>query len=535
MYPYGRVLAWSDNFLAPATLAFFFRQLGANFVESVNLVNLFVTFLNGFITYSYLRTISPKVSALWGGVMMQGLPFLALHLGHPQLQIVFIFPLALMILNLKSTFKAGVLLGALLGFSFLYGVYLAYFLGLFIFFFIRKEHLIGLALSSIIFLPFLYPYYEVSKAFRGRELYEGFPFKAEPLSFIASSHVFYKGLFEYVNFEAQLFTGFAGSIGLLFGIISNFRVIALFALVICLILIQINYLWITLLLPSLFFFSKEKRLSLALLFFLSLSFGSAFGHYSLHRLFSYLVPGLISLRAIGRLGIVVVFFLVLLATKLAPRKLMWILLPLTLIELSFVKLTLKKFIPNEVGFDKEIALVLPYSGPVKEDGTIASWREFAYYQGKAVLTFPGKSIVNGYSGLQGELTEKLAGYFFKFPEPVSARAAKSIVGLTHIYIKNSVKVDWLGFDGEERDYYKYRLLDVDFPGRGTFLAPPYQDEIKIIWKANKNCKVEINKNEVSLGTEFSEVRIRVNPRKVKLTEVPFRSKDCDTITVRETR
>jgi len=535
MYPYGRVLAWSDNFLVPASLAFFFRQLGAGFVESVNLVNLLVTFLNGFITFLYLRTKSSKVGSLWGGVMMQGLPFLALHLGHPQLQIVFIFPLALLLVNLKKGFLGGVLLGILLGFSFLYGVYLSYFLGLFLLFFIRKEHLLGLLLGGMAYLPVLLPYFEVSKAFSGRALYEGFPFRAEPLSYISSSSVFYREILQFSHPEAQHFVGFVGSFALLLGIYLNLKIVGSLGLFFSLILIYLGGLWASLILPALFVFGNEKRLTLAFLFFLALSFGSDFDEISLHSVASFILPGLDSLRAIGRAGIVVSFIGVVITSKLLPSRVFFVLLPLTIFELSTSKIALEEFKVNNVKPDSEISLILPYSGEVNKDNKISSWGEFAKLNGEAILEFPGKKLVNGYSGLQGSFTEKFAGYFKNFPEPISGRAAKSIVGLKFIYTKESVLAPWLKLEGSVGSFNKYKILDVDFLGKGTLLAPPWQNELTIKWKAKNKCSVSINNQLVSLEDEYIETKLKISSKGVEPTQIPFNGDECDTITIEETR
>lgn len=515
IYPHGSVLAWSDNFLLPAHISYFFRVVGLSFVESLNLLSLIITFLNGYVTFLYCKQ---KPLNFFVGFAVQSLPFLALHLGHPQLQAVFIFPLALILLEKRKSFSLGLLLTG----TFLYGVYLFFYLALLLAIVGFKELkdfkfvLRGLLGISLI-IPFLLPYLFLES----RELFEGYEFRATPLSYLFNTHP-----------EAAHFPGIAVGLVLLLTLGQSLGFLGSLNLILWLFLIEKGFLVATFFIPLTVFFVKEKKsLWLSLMLFLALSFGSAPNTISLHSVLSELVPGLISLRASGRMGLVFTLLLLLLAEKnflLRSWKVVLGLISGLFVETRFQSIPLEPYPYTQVK-EEEIAIVLPYAGDLTQDGRIKSYREFAKLNMSVVHEFFGATLVNGYSGLQGGLTERLAKLFSSFPD--SARIAKSIAGLSFIYSKDKVDVSWLREVGKFGDYNKYEILDVEFPGKGTFLVHPSKDSLSVVWKADKECSVLVNGQEIKLNRNFTKSNLKlISHRGSEPTRVYFEG--CDIITVR---
>lgn len=515
IHPHGSVLAWSDNFLLPAHLAYFFRGLGLSFVSSVNIVSLIITFLNGFIAFLYFKKSS---FGLFAGFAMQSLPFLALHLGHPQLQAVFIFPLALILLEKRKSFCLGLLLTG----TFLYGVYLFFYLALLLAIVGFKEIkdykfiLRGLAGMSLI-TPFLIPYLFLES----RELFEGYEFRATPLSYLFNTHL-----------EAAHFPGIVVGLVLLFALGSGLGLLGSLNFIFWLFFIEKGFLVATFFIPLTVFFVKEKKgLWFSLMLFLALSFGSAPNAISLHSVLSELIPGLTSLRASGRMGLVFIVLLLLLTEKNSLVGSWKVVLGLILglfVETRSQLIPLEPYPYNQVK-PEEVAIVLPYSGDLTQDGSIKSYGEFAKLNMRVAHEFFGATLVNGYSGLQGELTERFAKLFASFPD--STRIAKSIAGLSFIYSKDKVETPWLREVGKFGDYYKYEILDVDFPGKGTFLVHPSRDSLSVIWKADKECSVLVNDQKIELNRDFRKSDLKLTShRGPEPTRVYFEG--CDTITIR---
>ncbi|OVE80268.1 hypothetical protein BVY02_00805 [bacterium J17] len=92
-YPFGKTLAYSDNFILPALLAKPIYLLTASYELAYNCTMLLASLLNAYMTFCLARLVTKNyLAAFLAGFSFMCLPFLFGHLGHPQLQFAFFVP-----------------------------------------------------------------------------------------------------------------------------------------------------------------------------------------------------------------------------------------------------------------------------------------------------------------------------------------------------------------------------------------------------------------------------------------------------------
>jgi hypothetical protein len=240
-FPYTGTLAWSDNFILPAAIAYLLELTGFGRIVSFNLVLLMAQLLNGVCTYLLLRRlIGHQLIAFYGGLAFMTWPFLTEHLGHPQLQFAFWLPLSLTLLVTfvsHPRWAAAVLWGLSIGGAFLSAVYYAIFSVLLsagvllLLAFSRRswfsrgttvQFLLGAAGGLLPLIPFLLPYFDTLQTFQERQIHEPYYFAANLLSYVASTsfNLLYSSTHILSHAEARLFPGI---VLMLFFIVAAYR------------------------------------------------------------------------------------------------------------------------------------------------------------------------------------------------------------------------------------------------------------------------------------------------------------------------
>ncbi len=227
-YPYTRTLAWSDNFILPSFVVWFFQACGASHVVAYNLTLLLAQFLSGFFTFYLAYRLSDLIlPSLVAGASFMLAGYFTAQLGHPQLQFTLFFPLGLMFLFrflAKKDLLSGFAFGITVLCAFLTTVYYSLFLcliGLLFFIafwllrpaklsvgeFLRFGLTAALGLSPLLF--FLFPYLDVKDVFGSRGLYEPYAFAASALSYVSAGplHLLYSFTSSWTHAEAYFFPG----------------------------------------------------------------------------------------------------------------------------------------------------------------------------------------------------------------------------------------------------------------------------------------------------------------------------------------
>ncbi|NLF25845.1 MAG: hypothetical protein GX589_09355 [Deltaproteobacteria bacterium] len=521
-YPYTRTLAWSDNYILPSLAVWPFLKLGLSLEASYNSILILANFLNGFITYRLAFVlIGVQLPALFSGMLFMCFSYLGLQLGHPQLQYAFWIPAAIYYL-FKYIYRPGwmpaLFIGLMTFLCFLCSVYYAVFIALAVptlllaLLILKPQALTlkswvrlvagGLAgLSPLVF--FLKPYLDVRNAFGSRTFLEARSFAATAASFFSapSYNLLYNKSSLWSHAEANLFPGLAVLILTAFACKHmvdtkrlRWRTLSFFFFLIAAGIFSLPWLshpyckyvtaaclWGALLSFGLVLFKLGKletklgfsiitnRNLIALFLFLSLvtfsiSLGPlnnvASGRVSLtpFAFFYYILPGLNSIRAISRIGVLTIFGLVM-ASAFALQLLMqrrnfcaWfsgLVLFFGLLENynyiypvqpadkppeAFNTLASKSF-QNSFNVKKDDALiVLPFTSNLNPDLSVKSWSNFSilnvHYMNWS--SDGGLSLVNGYSGQRTWFTDNLPGRLAEFPDALSLKALAGISNLRYI-------------------------------------------------------------------------------------------------------
>lgn len=228
-YPYGKALAYTDNFLLPSLLGKLILSAGFPLNIAFNSQYIVAIVLNGYSTYLLARYITGnQLPALFAGISFQFCSFLSSHIGHPQLLFAFFLPLSLLALlrffDHRTPLSATAIGAAVVG-AFLCSVYYAIFAVLLLTLTavglaaLRQEKSVVPALSRLLLanLPWvalLYwlsiPYQQVKAAFGARRAIELEPFSATILSYIAapSSNPWWGGISAGIShYECLFFPG----------------------------------------------------------------------------------------------------------------------------------------------------------------------------------------------------------------------------------------------------------------------------------------------------------------------------------------
>lgn len=512
-YPYTLTLAWSDNFILPSFVIGALGAVGMPLAASYNLVILTAQFLNGVCTYLLCRELTGKpLPALTAAVGFMSWSFLGAHMGHPQLQFAFWLPLSLLCTFRFMRFprtRSAVCLGLCFSAAFLCTVYYAVFIALLSALLLgsvilmrpqrfRQRHYLrfgaGIIIGIIPMIPFLWPYLQILSTFGGRNIYEAYYFSATPLSYLSASSWswLYGQTAPLSHAEANLLPGFVVFFLVWFGVRRVWDAPQLTALKYALIA-ALGLLFVSSLIPgqmarylgalcswfAIIFAvlllkrlaELERRMGFAILtnrgllgcialcalilFLISLGpLGNPEkGHFALgvFRFFYETVPGFGAIRAVSRIGIVVVLcLLVLSALSLSymidrsKLRAYVVVLPLLLLvaENQIDRYPLESEVPAGSVFEQlerlprsnEAVLILPWTEQLKEDGRVESWGAFARYNVQYMhWAFSlERPLVNGYSGQRSKIMREYPKHFRTFPSAPSIRALQSIVGLRYV-------------------------------------------------------------------------------------------------------
>lgn len=95
-YPYGRVLAYSDNFLFPGFFSKVWYLITGNLPLSYNTTIILALILGALVMHGLVVYLFKDTLVGWiGGISFLFLPFFEFHRGHPQLQFAFVLPLTI--------------------------------------------------------------------------------------------------------------------------------------------------------------------------------------------------------------------------------------------------------------------------------------------------------------------------------------------------------------------------------------------------------------------------------------------------------
>ncbi len=241
-YPYSKSLAFSDNFLIPSLFIWAALKIGSNFISAFNLLLLASQILTGILTFRLVFKLSGDFfSSLFAAASIVSLCYFTAHLGHTQLQMLWLLPLGIdaLISGIYSrTILGGAWIGGVITIAFLTTVYYALFLvvaylGFALALFSLRPHeftareaahlIIGACGGFLPLLPFLLPYLAVKETFGERQIYEAYYFAAQPLSYLSSSSInlLYGDSLSGSDEERNLFPGL---VILLLGIVSLRRI-----------------------------------------------------------------------------------------------------------------------------------------------------------------------------------------------------------------------------------------------------------------------------------------------------------------------
>jgi hypothetical protein len=197
----------------------------------------------------------------------------------------------------------------------------------------------------------------------------------------------------------------------------------------------------------------------------AMSDGQGLGVY---RLVYEVFPGFSAARAIGRIGLVAIFLLSLgsaiglaylirgtLSKQSTPRGLVIRLTPLLVLvgiaeqlhrdypleEPPGLPQVISKL--GEVSRSGEVAIILPFSGALNEQGQVARWGEFARLNVNAArfALASGIPVVNGYSGIRSKIIREWPARLAAFPDATSLRALGEVAGLRWIVYLTSSEAD----------------------------------------------------------------------------------------------
>ena len=460
--------------------------------------------------------------ALLAGTAFMSYSFFTAHLGHPQLQFAFFAPLTFLLLFRfigAPAFRRAFFIGGSLWLCFLTTVYYAVFIAIGLVVLLAAIALLrpgcfqkvdgrcfvsgaGLGLAPVIF--FALPYFDARDAFGTRFLYEALAFAANGCSYFSA------GVFNFLygfsavlsHSEAQLFPGIMILLLAFFAFLRvtegrklrrlRWTIPALLLLTLVTTLkifpeaherewryLAAPFMWglcgaFGWLLYRLGCLERKLNcrylsnrsllaalLAAALLYFtISLGPLGDEGGFApgVHWLFYQFLPGFASIRAVGRIGVFTVLFLVL-AVPLVLKAYLPAIKRQNLFALGLIFcVVFENFNVNfpmeqpakvsaaiarlkESSFPGDVAIVLPLAGELDPQGQIIKWSTFAKLNTRYLnqLSDSGAYLVNGYSGQRTNLMHRYPARMAAFPDFNSIETLSQIAGLRFIiYDANEV-------------------------------------------------------------------------------------------------
>ncbi|MBX7144832.1 MAG: glycosyltransferase family 39 protein [Oligoflexia bacterium] len=445
--------------------------------------------------------------------------------------------------------------------------------------------------------PVALPYLAVRGTFGERAIYEAFYFAASGLSYLSSSafSLLYSFSSSWTHPEATLFPGLAilvlslGGTARMWGAqpLKNPRLILLLAFVlVCLAstptlpqpisrYVCTAAVWIFLFMLVVLNFRLgrlERKLGFAILtnrdlaaiflsvaaVFFALSLGPLGnpekGQFALgfYRLVYEIIPGFNAMRAISRAGIVTIFALHMCAafslSFLAEKKHIGNSLLLLVSALLLIE-NLPRHYPLEPLKERPLVLpyldqqtdkrhalaILPLTGSLNPDGSVASWSEFARYNTNYMnwAFETGLPLVNGYSGQRTKLMKEFPGQLLGFPDQRSLSQLQTIAGLRYVvYVgKNDPAFNKSTFEhkiqqflggvrllmSDTEDNYLFELIgEQRLRGDMNILAPALPRgvlyvELKVPYqKATKEVKVVVWAPDYSQEKPLSSITLKTS-------------------------
>jgi hypothetical protein len=497
-YPYGYSLGWSDNFLLPSALSKLFTNLNVPFVILYNSIFVIALLLTSYCSFRLAFYLNKSYRSAWiVGTTFLTLPFLQEHSGHPQLMYFFWIPLGIEFffrgLNTRKNiffFLAALSISGAFFTAVYYAVFLAFTIVILLFLLIDKilkeRDKFKVFVNTFYFLLGIIPtllvipnYLPVKNFFGGRGLHESYIFSASILSFFsAPPNNFLNGYTaKYTHSEAWFFSSFTVLSLLLFYLLKtiNKDILAKFKLPIALSLLVILtslfkecypdrlftnivlafFSWSFLVLGFLFNFTRKTTpyFNSYKLFFIAFTtfivalgpLGNPFYHQKAFGFTAFLqqLPGFDGIRAISRIGLLTVFFLVIFASRgisFLPKLVFPIVLIFICIEnyqpsFAFEKVDLSNPF-QEVKLKQGALIILPMVTFLTEKGEVKSWSEYSAKSVEYMNIFSSfkNPLVNGYSGQRTKLMVKLPNLLRNFPDEESLFYLRRIGGLRYIVL-----------------------------------------------------------------------------------------------------
>ena len=505
LYPYPLTRAWSDSFLLPSAIIHLLTLSGFHFTTSYNLVILGSLVLNGASSVALARALGvSRPFALLSGILFANSSYIFGNLGHPQLLFFFWVPFS-WALVLRSTpqlwrwFLAGLITSAAFYCAVYYAIFAAIGLGLILAlrFLTRAFSLDTTIMSALFMLAGLLPialtlpaYLAIKEIFGSRHLYEAAAFSANGASYLSLSsfNLLFGQTSAWTHAEATLCAGYLVSlVALVFLLKAGLRRAPLLAYTNALLIITVlsasslyEYgalanlcagicAWLVLIAALLLVWRLKEQAAIlyfivVTFFILSIGPGGQVAHGEpavapLAFLYNTL-PGLDSMRAVGRYGIVVVMglyiaacwgiSLIALKRSGAATVIALSLTIITLLENFVARYPLDAPPPAPLAFESlaklatahEATIVLPFTE--RNDKGEPSWSQMAllssYYSiWSAALKLP---LVNGYSGQRSRLQYGLSEKLQDFPSEAAISYLSRICGLRWIVIAPSLFKNW---------------------------------------------------------------------------------------------
>ncbi|MCO6429416.1 MAG: hypothetical protein J5J00_01025 [Deltaproteobacteria bacterium] len=603
-YPYGTSLAWSDNFILPSLVAFPLLKLGLPLVTSFNVIILVSNFLNGYAVWRLFHKLTgDNLSAFVSGASFMMLAPFTYHLGHPQLQFFFFIPFSLLLL-VNFINKPKVTTSAAIGFlffcCFLTTVYYAVFLALAVaatvtgVFLLRPRSfrlkpavrlIAGGVAGALPVVPFVLPYLEVRGTFGGRQLYEAYYFAASGSSFLSSPplNLLYGNTSSLSHSEAHFFPGLTIlllAMGALLRLGQSRSLRPRLALFISALIIALSLsiwwdlftarflasivLWVALIAFVALILRMgrlEQKLgferltardlnaifALIALLFLILSFGPLGnpekGHpsFSLYRVLYEVLPGLDSIRAVSRLGLVYLFAPTMLfglqltylskqrkigAAVLLTLPFIWIENYQTSYPLEQAPPAPRALSPLSNKIDDGAVMMLPFAGPLDRNKEVSSWSKFAMLN-VAYMHWgfaSGRKIVNGYSGQRTKVMREMPRELQGFPDKRAVTALSQIAGLKYLVYNSTLDKSFNAFDfnarlrgsegslrlvheGDDGSYLFELTPELKVTDDTTLLAPARKGN-KLVLEARGRARREaILRLEIFVAEEFDLLQV----------------------------
>ncbi|RIL02361.1 MAG: hypothetical protein DCC75_13285 [Proteobacteria bacterium] len=183
------------------------------------------------------------------------------------------------------------------------------------------------------------------------------------------------------------------------------------------------------------------------------------GHLALgvHRLFYEVLPGFNSIRAISRIGIFCLFFLVMCSSLVIAQLQSKKILNTALVSLLSLAVFLENYTYSfplstakprpaifeqlaRIGNSGDALVVLPFTSELDGNRQVKSWGDFAAKNTSYMnwLSGSGRPLVNGYSGQRTKIMSEFPAHLSNFPDQRSLTSLGSIVGLRYVILLSSL-------------------------------------------------------------------------------------------------